>query len=540
MVSKTASQRALILQGGGALGAFEIGALKTFCNNLFLEDAKSGLRKNKPLFDIVAGASIGAVNAAILVDNVIHNENKDLNSEETWKQAIARLESFYEKISERGGHTHPMWWIDNVFLENELFKSFWAYWENTKSFLQTQSESFFNSPIFPNKATIKEHVANSPLFSSMYFLFPDTWGKPASADLARRYYSYLFSVFWGSPGVLGPAMIQSDMKFLDPLYFTHLFARFNNNPLVDTMKQFCCKLPLQIKTEKQDEENHPRLLIISIDVEDITTPVVFDSFTKKHWDDQDLRRWYSEYGLDSDGNSKFRIEYDGIEMKHIEASMATPIRYDYPKFSVVNLSDGKSEERSFWDGAFLANTPLRQVMRAYRKYWTEKNVDEIPDLEIFIVNLYPSVESGVPLSPDSIQDRQIDITFHDRTKFQVKIDKMRSEYIDLLKELVSIAKNRDAEKVDRLLDQNSSYAGPKDDAFLNKRNALMKNRFKLGRVVYVEREEKSGNTIFAKAFDFSPKTIRQLIKEGESRAQDAFVKCTAEYSQTRDVHHDHG
>ena len=38
--------------------------------------------------------------------------------------------------------------------------------------------------------------------------------------------------------------------------------------------------------------------------------------------------------------------------------------------------------------------------------------------------------------------------------------------------------------------------------------ALLKGRFKLGRVVYVERKEKSGDTIFAKAFDFSPETIR--------------------------------
>ena len=75
-------------------------------------------------------------------------------------------------------------------------------------------------------------------------------------------------------------MTQPDMKFLDPFSFTHVFARFNNTPLAETMKKFC-HLPLKIKTEKNDEKTHPRLLVISVDVEDITTPVVFDSFSNK-------------------------------------------------------------------------------------------------------------------------------------------------------------------------------------------------------------------------------------------------------------------
>ena len=257
---------------------------------------------------------------------------------------------------------------------------------------------------------------------------------------------------------------------------------------------------------------HPRLLVISIDVEDITTPVVFDSFSNKE-NDNNIFSWHSKYGLDSNDNPKFRINYDeGIEIKHIEASMATPIRYDYPKFPVMNIQESKLEKRTFWDGAFLANTPLRQVMRSHRKYWIDRGEENnIPNLEIFIVNLYPSVEHGIPTSPDSIQDRQIDLTFHDRTKFQVKIDKMRSKYIDALQKLMLVVE--------------------KDIDLSAEKSTLLKGRFKLGRVVYVERKEKSSNTIFAKAFDFSPETIRQLKEEGKLAAKDAFVKCTQEHEQ---------
>ena len=58
-------QRALILQGGGALGAYELGVYRALCERLIEKDKSDGVRKNRPLFDIVAGASIGALNARI-------------------------------------------------------------------------------------------------------------------------------------------------------------------------------------------------------------------------------------------------------------------------------------------------------------------------------------------------------------------------------------------------------------------------------------------------------------------------------------------
>ena len=55
-------QRALVLQGGGALGAYEVGVLKVLCKK-FLESSGNNT-ENRPLFDIIAGSSIGAMNAA--------------------------------------------------------------------------------------------------------------------------------------------------------------------------------------------------------------------------------------------------------------------------------------------------------------------------------------------------------------------------------------------------------------------------------------------------------------------------------------------
>jgi NTE family protein len=43
-------QRALVLQGGGALGAYEAGVLEMLTRNLRMEDKKNG-EKNRLLFD---------------------------------------------------------------------------------------------------------------------------------------------------------------------------------------------------------------------------------------------------------------------------------------------------------------------------------------------------------------------------------------------------------------------------------------------------------------------------------------------------------
>jgi NTE family protein len=79
-------QRALVLQGGGALGAYEVGVLKVLCRKL-IESSENEI-KDKPLFDIVAGSSIGAMNAAVLVSNIV-------NRHKTWEEAVGVLEDFW-------------------------------------------------------------------------------------------------------------------------------------------------------------------------------------------------------------------------------------------------------------------------------------------------------------------------------------------------------------------------------------------------------------------------------------------------------------
>ena len=122
--SKPDKQRALVLQGGGALGAYEAGVINVLCRRLIEKDDKEKAKDTRrPLFDIVAGTSIGAMNAAILVGNVaIKNKS--------WKDAIVELEKFWrDGIALKEGPTP-----DDDILPPDMFPMFswWGPW--TKDF----------------------------------------------------------------------------------------------------------------------------------------------------------------------------------------------------------------------------------------------------------------------------------------------------------------------------------------------------------------------------------------------------------------------
>jgi NTE family protein len=73
-------QRALVLQGGEALGAYEVGVIKTLYKHIVKGDQKTGCNYgngDRPIFDVIAGTSLGAMIAAVLVGNVVHQRNSN-------------------------------------------------------------------------------------------------------------------------------------------------------------------------------------------------------------------------------------------------------------------------------------------------------------------------------------------------------------------------------------------------------------------------------------------------------------------------------
>src|SRR5436853_6723644 len=90
-------QRVLVLQGGGSLGAYEAGVF----NALYYwikkkkENSDASRENDDNLFDIVAGTSIGAINAAFLVSHVIKKRKEEKkNISESWEGSAEKLEEF--------------------------------------------------------------------------------------------------------------------------------------------------------------------------------------------------------------------------------------------------------------------------------------------------------------------------------------------------------------------------------------------------------------------------------------------------------------
>jgi predicted acylesterase/phospholipase RssA len=139
-----ARERALVLQGGGALGAYEAGAYKALYEFVTERDEKAGNR-GRPAFDIIAGTSIGAMNSAVLTSYVVENG--------TYEGSVERLLDFWNYLSkESNADTNPFfkpWWdhlhnVDKAVASGEAARRYYS----SKEFAMTGVPHVF-SPLTP-------------------------------------------------------------------------------------------------------------------------------------------------------------------------------------------------------------------------------------------------------------------------------------------------------------------------------------------------------------------------------------------------------
>lgn len=182
-------------------------------------------------------------------------------------------------------------------------------------------------------------------------------------------------------------------------------------------------------------------------------------------------------------------------------------------------------QRQFWDGGYHSNTPLRQLILAHRKYWYEslkrkdkRDLYRLPDLEVYIVNLHPSLVTNIPRDKDLIDDREHDILFHDRTNFDEHLGYLVSDYVDLAMELIELGKSKGlANYVDEILNKaakgfSRSKAEPK------KYKDIIEGRLDITKVWRIDRVEDTNDT-FGKNTDFSQTSIMKLIEDGQYDAK---------------------
>jgi NTE family protein len=463
-------QRALVLSGGGALGAYEIGVLKALCKKLEEENknGNGGEKEDRPLFDIVAGTSIGAMNASILVSNVV-KRNK------TWSQAVLELEDF---------------------------------WTNEKK-------------------TGKEGLASTPDYGKWWW-HDEKIEKPASAssEAARRYYSVKEYLKHGTPNVCIHPSAEVDSKFADS---DNLWLVYNIQPLQNSIERFA-DFPIATKFE----ENQPRLLVFSVDVAAGETVTFDSYGKAKRDEKGNIKKyikkeieyeWKTEYGkyIAKEKRYENMIIYDGgIGIQHVIASYTVPEFYKYKEI------DG----RKFWDGGILSNTPFREVLQAHRDYWinvleaqdeqnnddSNNNRDRIPNLEVYIVILHPSKQADVPSDHDGVKDRHNDITYCDRNSYyDEKVADLITDYMDLVNKLKCLAMKHFRSDVEKFLTSMTSTGHNR------KYRDLLKGQFELTKVIRIERAN-DNESISGKVGDFTQDTIKQLITQGENDAYEILKK----------------
>ena len=427
-------QRALVLQGGGALGAFELGAFRALYKELPKIDEKNR-EQNRQLFDVVAGTSIGAINAAILVGNFKKNRS--------WKDSLNALEGFWKHVKS----------------EPDI-SSYIRYWDE------------------------------------LYGQYPNHAPKEA----ARRYHSAKYFQTYGATNVFSSPTMKLDEKFFDNGTIpNNIWFSYKNDELKKSIRKFA-----DFPIVTNPEEGEPRLLAVSVDIAD-GVAVTFDSY-------------------DSQGG--------GVSLENVIASASIPIFFDY---EVI-------DNRRYWDGAILSNTPLRELISSHKTFWENKNgikeVDSekfldmiwkgeqdkllVPDMDVYIVSVWPSREQDVPTDHDGLRDRLNDITYSDKTEYDQKVAVFVTDYIDLVWELVNEGKNHGIpkESLKEILEKyaNSIQRTGDKRQYLD----LIKGRFRLNEVVRIERTDDE-YSISNKFADFSVKTIDDLITNGENAARAALL-----------------
>ena len=395
-------ENVLVLQGGGSLGAFACGVFKA-------------LVKKNVRIDIVAGTSIGAVNAAIIVGSKSDHPEKE-------------LENFWIEIAESSPNIIP-----DIFVLD--------YDNNAKRYISKKiSAASANAAIF----------GVPKMFTPVWFRW-DHWlhdkdddNKTSDSNKAEQFEHYY--------------------DILNPRNWTYFY---DHSPLAKTLDKYIDYRKLNLAATKEELPEVLRLIITAVDVM-TARPLIFD-------------------------NAKMEIK-----AKHILASAGYPV-YGFPWIEV--------EDNVYaWDGSLLSNTPVREVIE----------VSPRNDKNIFIVENYPRKIHRLPSNMAEVESRAKDIIFSDKNMDNIKMSRLITRHIQLIEHLYDIVEK----KVDL------SQIDPKElEKIKSEYNTLINNYgAQIKSVTRIVRSELESPSMLQNA-DFSPKTIKELIAQGETKTMEKLSYC---------------
>ena len=462
--------RALVLQGGGSLGAYEAGAYKALYYWLAKKDREEGKMKTST-FNIIAGTSIGAMNAAVLTSYFVENN--------TYEGSAERLIEFWKYLSEQSLADSNPWfrfWWDSMHKMNKAF---------------------------------------------------------ATGEAARRYYSAKEFSLMGVPNVFSPRIPMLDAKFWDLCGNT--WYRFSNEPLKRSLEKFAKfpiatsfedNQPRLILVAVDVADGLP-VTFDSYPKADGSRKTEYGRYISQEGNEIGFERVIKyDKGITSDhvmasGSYPVNFDYASLEVEsyyppRINGSKQKDLTgNDITQNDSVNSSYYKKKKRYFWDGGLMSNTPLSQLVLMHRNYWYQiRGVKEkVPTLGICVINVHPKQQLEIPTDHDGVVNRNNDITFSDRSHRDEEVLLLISDYIDLVKDLIKIGKENGIkdEVLKELMNRQTKYHGQVLKP--RKYKEIIEGSFDIAEVVRIERKNDE-NTISDKTFDFSSGTIENLLQNG--------------------------
>ena len=267
--------RALVFQGGGSLGAYEVGAYKDI-NEELSRYLKAEGRENEPIFHIVSGTSIGAINAAILVSYV--KENK------TWEGFGDKLVEFWEYLSTQS-------WVDSIAPH---FINYWDSWRRLDR-------------------------------------------RIASGESARRYFSTKEFIMKGVPNVFLPKTPLIDNRFFD---LSNTWYIYDNKPLKESLEKFAKfpistsfeKGEPRLLLVAADVQEGAAVIFDSYEKEDGTRKSEYGRYGRL--------QLHGSVNTSEEEGFEHVIRYeDGIKSDFVLASCSVPVNYDYTRLNVETRTD---------------------------------------------------------------------------------------------------------------------------------------------------------------------------------------------------------
>jgi NTE family protein len=513
-------QRALIFQGGGALGAYEAGVYRVLHDWIYKNI--SAATKDENLFDVIAGTSIGAINGAIVVSYVLRNKRKSQSLRECWYGSADELEDFWNGLPINNFYTP---WYDLSFWPWDYFHATTKRMkESSIDMLDRAEDSMRNVWKSSTNTIVKEW------FDLLRF-YTEAWDIPASTEAARRHYS---TKTFGSPNVAA-AIARPDLKFWDNPSGFRFRGEQGRIPFSwgypnYSLREACRGHILDsIKTDFEVKE--PRLLFVAVDVQSGDT-ISFDSY--------DTQTEYNEY--DENPEQKKEDQYhhligyqNGIEWEQLSTTFSLPDLYRYTTLQDESPKNKEGKKmRTYWDGGVSSNTPLRELISQHKKYWDKyighdklwdgENGVKIPALDVYIADVWPAKikDYPVPSDNDFVISRKSNLLLMDKTEYEESVTKMITQYMHLVEKLIKKLNDKDKSGTKEVLDQpiisNALYRKGKKTY-----RDMLKGNFDINRVMRIERKDDTYAVGLSLA-DFSAHTIRQLMAFGKYDALDKLIK----------------